>query len=424
MGGLPAEWLIPSLVNKCGQLLRQQGLSSQSSAGTSQPVSGGTGFPYYGLTMPNPPRSRSSQRPGSLGGQANLLLEQNYVPAIIGVEEDSCRWGDRENDSNIIPSEPGQTNHQNSHAAVTVSASSRNSVTEVLLQQLSPSEKDQLLRQLLPLRGRLHRHGRPGSTRPPKYDTRVSTGEVAVPVEVLDVQTGLFSSFNGKEVPKCPVDNINEEAIKHGIRVSKQEFRELCCREDQKEEALIDEAKRASLRHYNHICRKREGWIVNEAKRESLACPNLESQEQIEIEEANQIIEEQIIGEAKLESLHFPPMTKEERLVEEVKVESIIAMQAKLEESQGRQGLSYMSTYNPDCDVREVSPTRKSRSRASPVARAAYPFTRVFDSTGSSHFSQRTPTVLEGGDWSTSSISDRKPHAQSHFQLNDTSSSP
>merc|ERR1712194_597264 len=305
MGGLPAEWLIPSLVNKCGQLLRQQGLSSQSSAGTSQPVSGGTGFPYYGLTMPNPPRSRSSERPGSLGGQANLLLEQNYVPAIIGVEEDSCRWGDR--------------------------------------------EKDQLLRQLLPLRGRLHRHGRPGSTRPPKYDTRVSTGEVAVPVEVLDVQTGLFSSFNGKEVPKCPVDNINEEAIKHGMRGSKQEFRELCCREDQKEEALIDEAKRASLRHYNHICRKREGWIVNEAKRESLACPNLESQEQIEIEEANQIIEEQIIGEAKLESLHFPPMTKEERLVEEVKVESIIAMQAKLEESQGRQGLSYMSTYNPDC---------------------------------------------------------------------------
>ena len=148
----------------------------------------------------------------------------------------------------------------------------------------------------------------PEKERIPNNKTDVSTEEL----DVLNVQTGLLMSFKEDEKAlKSRSEDMDDDAIKFGIRASKREFRELCRRQDEEmEKVLIDTAKSASL--HDHTPMSREECMIEEVKRESLAGPDFFSQE------------ESLIEEAKRESLvSTSSMPKEEHVIEEVKRESL-----------------------------------------------------------------------------------------------------
>ena len=93
----------------------------------------------------------------------------------------------------------------------------------------------------------------PEKARIPNNETDVSTKEL----DLLNVQTGLLMSFKKEEKALKPrSEDMDDEAIKFGIRASKREFRELCRRQDEEEgmeKALIDTATSASLHDHAHM---------------------------------------------------------------------------------------------------------------------------------------------------------------------------
>lgn len=250
---------------------------------------------------------------------------------------------------------------------------------EVLLQRMSPEEKDQLLRQflsqprqvlgsMLPVPGqqrgeesmsmpgayRQHHSGRARRSRK-KYKTpkeSLSPQEV----EMLDVQTGILMSLKEAEKPRPkPPSNVNvdDEALEFGRRASRDEFRELCRLEDKRketEQVLLEKAKLESLDECHATPRfmpeNDQRLLIDHVKKESLTSSNA-SQNHVVVAMVNKVeddlLEEakrtsltssatsmsleddRLMEEAKRESLALPPpVSKENRLIEEVKRASLL----------------------------------------------------------------------------------------------------
>mmetsp|Transcript_20931 Transcript_20931/g.45417 ORF Transcript_20931/g.45417 Transcript_20931/m.45417 type:complete len:347 (+) Transcript_20931:203-1243(+) len=102
--------------------------------------------------------------------------------------------------------------------------------TDDLLQRLSPNEKDKLLRQFLTTPKKLDRQRRQEDKASiPRSKNTIS---IAKEMEALKTQAGLWLSFE-EEKEKASIRDIDDEALKIGMRVSKQEFRQLCRRQDE-----------------------------------------------------------------------------------------------------------------------------------------------------------------------------------------------
>jgi len=263
----------------------------------------------------------------------------NTVPSVIQTETTESR-------ERSMPQVPCQPLQRSSSEGAT-QFPSLSSPPEVLLQRLSPDEKDRLLLQLLSSRGQINMQAGQDDK------TDLSTRET----NLINVQIGILMSLKKEENLKSrDEDNTDDEALEFGIRASKQDFREHCRTQDQenedekaliehaksvslhiqdeekeKEKAIIEHAKSVSLQNSTHM--SKEECIIERVKQESLACPNFILGEYCIIEEAKReslvpkssvIMEEQLVEEAKQKSLACPPpMSREEHLIEEVRRESL-----------------------------------------------------------------------------------------------------
>jgi len=107
----------------------------------------------------------------------------------------------------------------------------KHSRTDNLLQRLSPNEKDKLLRQFLSTPRKFDRQRRQEEkVRIPR--SKKNTISFAKEMEALNTQAGLCLSFK-EEKEKASIRDIDDEAMKLGMRVSKEEFRQLCRRQDE-----------------------------------------------------------------------------------------------------------------------------------------------------------------------------------------------
>ena len=199
---------------------------------------------------------------------------------------------------------------------------------EVLLQRLSRTEKDALLRHLLARPeqqdGRQTRNeGRP---KIPNNDTNIPIKEM----DVLNIQAGIHTSLKEKEeeARKNCLKSIEEEAMEVGIRASKHAFVQHCRRQDREEEMerhIIERVTSESLRYSKSLefVSEVEACLIEEAQRESLtssaASSSLMSEEELQV----------TIEDVKRESLARPGMTNEQRLIEEVKRESLLDIRCK-----------------------------------------------------------------------------------------------
>ena len=200
---------------------------------------------------------------------------------------------------------------------------------EVLLQRLSPMEKDALLRHLLACPGqqdgRQIRH-KEGRSKIPNNDTDIPIKER----DMLNIQAGIHMSLKekGEEARKNRIKSLEEEAMEVGLRASRHAFVQLCRRQDREDETerhLIESAQSESLRYYKSLefVSEVEACLIEEAQRESLtssaASSSVMSEEELQF----------IIEDVKRESLACPGMTNEQRLIEEVKRESLMDMRSK-----------------------------------------------------------------------------------------------
>ena len=235
------------------------------------------------------------------------------------------------------------TRHSNKYREYNAPAQSPE---ELLLQRLSPEEKDALLQELL-----YARQEKASST-----IRKMRRREM----DMLNTQMGILVSFNDKNEArkKPPSPDLDEEAMQFGMRQSREDWQEYCRKLDQAnemEEALLEEIKAKSLKYDSSICTNtpEEEQVLEDVKRESLALTSRDdyaleearreslttrhdsiSEEEISlIEQAKRAsldppsslrIEESLLEEAKRESLSYST-GQEQRLLDEVKYDSLIS---------------------------------------------------------------------------------------------------
>jgi len=316
------------------------------------------------------------------------------IPPVFQVESWSYEGGGRRrghNSSSISLQEPGHPPRRRDRIFPDGTASTKplhpHSCPEDLLRRLSPAEKDQLLCHFLSDQGCAYPGGqtRQEETRIPSNKTDSSAKEL----EIQNIQTGLFQSYLGKK-EKDSIENIDDISMELGIEASNQEFRELCHRqveERKTEKALIDMAKMASSLMCPPPLLAREESIIEEAKRCSLACPNFSDTREdgslVSRYTPRQQEDHAIIEKAKRVSLAEPsPVSKEERLIEDVKRQSL---KVRVEMDRGMRFNSRYYGYGDD-------------GAASVQTAATFPF--ASDGTMAKNFR---------GDFEESSFSYRKP---------------
>ena len=233
---------------------------------------------------------------------------------------------------------------------------------DAIMQNLSQTEKDKLLLQLLQSRQQdttPPSSGSSGSKPPPtmpvpSHHPSSSVGDTTSQkkkqqeIDILSSQYGIYMSLKEEEaIKKSPPLNIDEEAMTMGIKASRVDYETYCRKLDHAKEmdnVLFEKAKVQSLQGCSSTSEE-EQEILEEVTRESLTDTSYIAQEEMAtIEEVKRAsltplssssIEEDLIEEAMRESLVCPRLTEEKRIIDSIKRESLLSCSSPSNERMG-----------------------------------------------------------------------------------------
>ena len=248
---------------------------------------------------------------------------------------------------------------------------------EVLLQRLSPEERDRLLLHKL-LQDR----------RQPNVTSRTSLLDdhdidmAAKELDMLNTQMGILLSHKAQETRKkssCE-ENVEDEAIEFGIQQSKKDFQDYCRRQDEvikMEKQILDEAREASLHEYNTqesdnaLLAKEDERVLEEVRRESLATDTQENEDHALLAKEEERVLEQVTRESLATAKQHED--EEDSIIERVKLASLTPPSSiVLEESLVEEALRESLACPPSKEQHLIEDVMRESLNMTTSARSSY----------------------------------------------------
>ena len=249
---------------------------------------------------------------------------------------------------------------------------------EVLLQRLSPEERDRLLIHKL-LQDRRQPNETSGTSLLDDHEIDMAAKEL----DMLNTQMGILLSHKTQEARKKSSieENVDNTAIEFAVQKSKEEFQDYCSKQDEvikMEKRILDEAREASLHEYNTqesdalLLAKEEERVLEEVRRESLATDTQENEEHALLAKEEERVLEQVTRESLATAKQHED--EEDSIIERVKLASLtpptsIVLEESLVEEALRESLASPPSreqYVIDDVIREsLNTTTSARARTS-----------------------------------------------------------